>query len=151
MSLFHLIYTSRAAGDVSERTLLTIQEQALQYNPRAGITGVLLYSAGNFMQILEGDAVAVSRLYSGIATDSRHTDVQCLYFDPTPERVFPAWSIRIFNLDANGGHPDRGRIRDLLTKVSEGTTARERWQQLVGVLEMFRTSYTQPTLHAAIL
>lgn len=41
-------------------------------NERAGITGMLLYKDGNFMQLLEGEKEAVLRLHKNIIVDPRH-------------------------------------------------------------------------------
>jgi len=49
--------------------LLTV---AREKNSRLGITGMLLYKAGLFLQVLEGDSVRVRELYSKIASDERH-------------------------------------------------------------------------------
>ena len=44
----------------------------------SGVTGVLCFSEGIFLQVLEGGRSAVNQLYNRIAADTRHTQVELL-------------------------------------------------------------------------
>ncbi len=59
-------------------------------NPALGITGVLCFSEGIFLQVLEGGRSAVNRLYNRIAADPRHTDVELLATRRSASAASPA-------------------------------------------------------------
>ena len=52
--MFYLIYVSSAIKLMHDDELLLLLEKARENNSRLGITGMLLYKEGNFMQMLEG-------------------------------------------------------------------------------------------------
>lgn len=96
--LVRLIYASRAAGPVNAEALTPIMKASRAKNAAAGITGVLVYSDGVFLQLLEGGRNAVSTLYNKIACDARHRDVVLLAYDEVDERRFAGWSMGQANL-----------------------------------------------------
>ena len=53
--MYQLIYLSSATEMFTKEKLLALLEQSRPNNARLGITGILLYSNGNFMQTLEGE------------------------------------------------------------------------------------------------
>ena len=80
--LVRLLYASRAV-DTSPAAIEAILTQSRQHNPGSGITGVLCYGGGVFLQAIEGGRSAVSELYGHIQKDSRHKDC-LLYTSPSP-------------------------------------------------------------------
>ena len=96
--LVRLLYASRAAAQVDQDELLAILRQSKGNNPVAGITGLLCYSDGIFMQALEGGRDAVNRLYLKIAGDARHTDVVLLSYEEINERRFAGWAMGQVNM-----------------------------------------------------
>ena len=96
--LVRLMYASRAHGDISSEELIAILRKSKTNNPGQGITGVLCYSGGVFLQVLEGGRAAVSALYNQIINDSRHRDVMLLSFEEIAERSFASWSMGQVNL-----------------------------------------------------
>lgn len=74
----HLLYRSRALTPLSESQLTTLVEQSRAYNEKHRITGLLCYSQGHFVQVLEGSATDVHALYARIRQDKRHHQVQTL-------------------------------------------------------------------------
>ena len=96
--LVRLLYASRAATSLDADALGLILKQSKTNNPALGVTGVLCFSGGLFMQVLEGGRSAVNRLYNRIAADPLHTDVVLLSYDEISERRFAAWSMGQVNL-----------------------------------------------------
>lgn len=96
--LVRLLYASRAHESVDAEGLATILRQCKENNPKCGVTGVLCFSGGIFLQALEGGRSAVSRLYREIANDSRHRDVTLLSYEETRERRFASWWMGQVNL-----------------------------------------------------
>ena len=95
--LVRLLYVSRAV-DTSPAAIEAILTQSRQHNPATGITGVLCYGGGIFLQAIEGGRSAVSHLYNSIQRDKRHKDVELLHFEEIEERRFSGWSMGQVNL-----------------------------------------------------
>ena len=93
-----IVYTSECAVPDSkiEQTLKEIDAVAKQANLESGITGVLFYDRGRFLQALEGQEHDVRRLYEKIATDPRHRNPRILVDEPVEERSFADWSMDTF-------------------------------------------------------
>jgi Sensors of blue-light using FAD len=96
--LVRLVYASRAVASVDQEELVTILRQCKVNNPARGITGVLCFSEGIFLQVLEGGRSAVNALYNHIATDPRHQQVEVLCFEEVSERRFASWSMGQVNV-----------------------------------------------------
>ena len=79
--LVRLMYASRALPAVDQEALVAILRKSKANNPGTGITGVLCFSEGIFLQVLEGGRAAVNQLYNRIATDPRHNDVTLLCYE----------------------------------------------------------------------
>jgi hypothetical protein len=95
--LVRLLYASRAV-DASPEAIENILTQSRQYNPTCGITGILCYGAGIFLQAIEGGRTAVSELYGHIQHDARHKDVVLLHYEEITERRFGGWTMGQVNL-----------------------------------------------------
>lgn len=95
--LVRLLYASRAM-DTSPAAIDAILAQSRHYNPTCGITGILCYGAGIFLQAIEGGRIAVSELYGHIQRDSRHKDVVLLDYEEISERRFGGWTMGQVNL-----------------------------------------------------
>ena len=95
--LVRLLYVSRAV-DTSSEAIEAILTQSRQHTPASGITGVLCYGGGIFLQAIEGGRSAVSDLYGHIQRDPRHKDVELLAFEEITERRFGGWTMGQVNL-----------------------------------------------------
>ena len=96
--LVRLVYASRAASVVTQDQLTTILRQSKAKNPAMGVTGVLCFSEGIFLQALEGGRSAVNQLYARIVADPRHQQVELLCYEEISERRFGSWSMGQVNL-----------------------------------------------------
>ena len=95
--LVRLLYASRAL-DTNPSSISTILAQSREYNPASGITGILCYGGGIFLQAIEGGRGAVSELYGHIQRDRRHKDVELLQYEEITERRFSGWTMGQVNL-----------------------------------------------------
>ncbi len=112
--LVRLMYASRSVPAMDQDQLLAILRKCRADNPALGVTGVLCYSQGIFLQVLEGGRSAVNRLYNRIVADPRHTQVEMLSYEEIGERCFAGWSM---------GQVDMTRLNPaLLLKYSECAT-----------------------------
>jgi len=95
--LVRLLYASRAV-DNSAEAINSILTHSRHYNPTCGITGILCYGGGVFLQAIEGGRMAVSDLFGHIQKDPRHKDVILLDFEEISERRFGGWTMGTVNL-----------------------------------------------------
>jgi len=72
---------------------------AREHNQQNGITGVLCYGGGIYLQALEGGRNQVNTLYSIIVKDPRHKDVVMLDYQEISERRFGGWTMGQVRLD----------------------------------------------------
>ena len=96
--LVRLMYASRAVPAIDQEELLAILKTSKVNNPKVGVTGVLCFSEGIFMQALEGGRNAINALYNRIVADSRHSDVVLLNYEEIAERRFASWSMGQVNM-----------------------------------------------------
>jgi len=96
--LVRLLYVSRAVDKDSAKAIESILETSRSQNMGNGITGVLCYGGGVFLQAIEGGRNAVNTLYNHIASDKRHTNVVLLHYEEISERRFGGWTMGQVNL-----------------------------------------------------
>ena len=95
-SLHNVIYCSLAAPAMHPGEVAKIIATAKHYNPRFGITGLLVYGSGIFFQWLEGPRDNVSSLMKIISKDPRHLNVVVLSEeDEIRDRLFPDWDMEL--------------------------------------------------------
>ena len=90
-----LVYASRhaiAAGDL-EHEVGVIISTSIRNNRSTGLTGLLLFHDGYFLQALEGPAQAVSATYRRILNDPRHHESKILLSEQILVRAFPDWNM----------------------------------------------------------
>lgn len=91
--MISLVYVSRATDLLDDDALEAILHDARRRNTEVGITGILVYRDGRFVQLLEGPADAVDETLDRIRGDRRHQDVVELDRNVTETRWFPDWSM----------------------------------------------------------
>jgi hypothetical protein len=95
-SLHNVIYCSLAVPAMHPSEVAKIIATAKHYNPRFGITGLLVYGSGIFFQWLEGPRDNVSSLMKIISKDPRHLNVVVLSEeDEIRDRLFPDWDMEL--------------------------------------------------------
>lgn len=95
--LVRLLYASRVL-DKRPEAIDAILAQSRQYNPTCGITGILCYGGGIFLQAIEGGRMPVNELYGHIQRDPRHSEVALLLYEEITERRFSGWTMGQVNL-----------------------------------------------------
>lgn len=91
--LSQIIYCSVASHLFSEDELNELLRVSRRYNERNGITGILLYSEGNFFQVLEGEEAVIDELYARIKEDGRHDQVVQIVRESISARTFKNWTM----------------------------------------------------------
>ena len=104
-----------------------------------GITGMLLYKDGKFMQVLEGNESAVRELYRRIQTNPSHHQIELLFEGDQPKQQFKEWSMAFYNLDESSVNSIEGYSDYLNVSLSD-----ELWlidqPRLIKFITMFHLS-----------
>lgn len=134
------VYVSAAQALFDDQQLSALLTQSRRDNRARGITGMLLYVDGNFMQALEGEHAIVEALLQKISRDPRHKRIVTLYHAPIPERNFPDWSmglVRLIDLPPQDRDGCVSLVASSLTGAAPGAGA-----IVLRLLNSFRMSMT---------
>ena len=115
-----IIYTSKYVGravDIDD-VLADIVVRSEINNLEFGITGLLFYQNGRFIQVLEGERDSLEGLMSILEQDDRHENIQRIIDQAIKKRAFEEWSMDSLNLSEGATiDPDELiRIRDAYKK-----------------------------------
>lgn len=91
--MLQLVYVSSAATPFGKAELQELLTKSRAKNSALGITGMLLYKDGNFMQMLEGEDNAVRQLFDTIIEDPRHHNSIVVIDEPAEAPYFTDWSM----------------------------------------------------------
>ena len=91
MALLELIYTSIAEPINQTRDVKDILNASERNNKAVSITGLLLFDSQRYIQILEGDAADIEKLYEVICQDPRHHSLELLHKGRIKTRSFDDW------------------------------------------------------------
>lgn len=95
--MLRIVYLSFAWRDFTPADLPRILETARHNNARDGVTGLLVFDKGSFLQILEGAPDPVTACFDRIAQDSRHGGMVVVARKQVDTRLFPDWSMGFAN------------------------------------------------------
>jgi len=90
--VYQLLYRSQAAGDILKE-LPSILAASRRNNPSRGISGLLIYRDGYFLQLLEGPEDQVAERFAVIMRDPRHEGVELLARIRNGEAIFGDWAM----------------------------------------------------------
>lgn len=95
--MFCLVYRSVAKPSFKQSEVEKMLKKARIANRNLGITGCLLYYAGEFIQYLEGNQIKVLELFDRIKKDKRHTDIELISYGERDSREFDQWEMAYEN------------------------------------------------------
>lgn len=135
MTLHRLLYYSSnriaGSGDNLHAEIEQILSSSRRNNRLVGVTGALMFSAGFFGQVLEGEAAAIETTFERIQQDLRHSDVVLLEFRPVLHRSFSDWDMAyvgspeaVFDRWANGSVVEKARSAEALFSRLHALVAR---------------------------
>lgn len=135
--LIQLIYASAAHPGLSAAELSAIANQACARNRQQNLTGMLVYHDGAFLQVLEGDKLAIDPLYKQIEQDPRHSHIRLIARREIEEREFADWDMALVDTRAfDQTSPEAcGIFRDLDEAMSDLSLTPDQAHQ---ALAMFR-------------
>ncbi|MBC7696312.1 MAG: BLUF domain-containing protein [Burkholderiales bacterium] len=118
--MFELIYRSKADDNLKSSDILDILNISKQWNSTHNITGCLLYYNHEFLQILEGDDIAVKDLFSQIEKDRRHSNISRISENEKSNRTFKNWSMAYHELKKSEIHDmNRQHFIDSFLTISQ--------------------------------
>ncbi|SCA56412.1 putative BLUF domain-containing protein [Candidatus Terasakiella magnetica] len=91
--LYQVIYASAASYDFETEELEALLQKARQTNLSKGISGILVYRSGSFLQVLEGPKAELKKLYKKIMKDKRHTELRLIFRGDIKQKDFQDWSM----------------------------------------------------------
>jgi hypothetical protein len=92
--MYRIVYKSCENSPFSETELKKLLLSSRLRNAETGLTGMLIYDRGVFLQMLEGDMAPLFKTFERIERDPRHKDVSVLMREPNASaRVFGRWSM----------------------------------------------------------
>jgi hypothetical protein len=129
--LIQIVYASAAAEPFSADALKLLLAKARTRNATYGVTGMLLYHGGSFLQVLEGYEADVEIIFAFILRDPRHLNVNVLHRQTIQHREFPEWSMGF--LSASGPPQKAPGLIDYrlaLLNLNSAPTAAKRYLRL---------------------
>lgn len=93
MAVYRIVYISAQTVAFDDAALAELLAVARKNNAELGISGMLLYHEGSFMQVLEGQQADVEKLYEKIAQDDRHDNTTVVLRGDVDERTFDEWAM----------------------------------------------------------
>ena len=137
-SLYRMFYVSKATRKMSRGELEDLMLGARMRNEKRGVSGLLVYDAGNFAQVLEGPREVVEKLFWKIEKDPRHSHAAVLSQWPIERRDFAGWAMGLENIDERK-EPDLEPLREMMRtrRVKDSGVAYH-------FLLAFRSSLRQP-------
>ena len=100
-ALIQLVYVSSLTlvGRLNTSIFNEVEGHARRYNEQQGITGILCYGNGQFLQCIEGEKAKVLALQQRIFSDKRHKSVKILLLQKVNSRSFFDWRMRLLFLE----------------------------------------------------
>lgn len=89
----YLVYLSTASIYFQPNLVEEMLTNFRASNHAQEITGLLLYSYGQFLQYIEGNVQSIDKLVKKIEKDRRHHSMVVLETGTLAERLFPDWSM----------------------------------------------------------
>lgn len=130
-----LVYQSRASSDIGPEEIEKILAVSRRNNRRAGLSGLLVYHEGDFLQVLEGPPEDVERVFAVIRNDPRHYRVNVIVDHAVRRRSFGNWEMAFGEADHQ---IDDGEGMSQFLKGAELPPAAGRYIQMI--FESFRES-----------
>lgn len=92
-----ITYRSEASRRPSRSDLEAMVAKARARNRSVGVTGMLLYDGGRFLQTLEGPPEALDQVWSSIRRDPWHGAIEVLSQHIVPARLFAGWDMQLYS------------------------------------------------------
>jgi RecJ-like exonuclease len=96
---FAICYVSTAASGISDDEIEDLLKLSSTNNNRDQITGILLFSNGNFFQVLEGEKQVITEVFEKIKQDRRHRNLISIFKKEIENYQFTTYEEEFLSLD----------------------------------------------------
>lgn len=141
--MIQISYLSRASAPFSAEQLLALLQQCHADNTRRGVTGMLFYGNGTFLQVIEGEDAVVDELVGRIARDPRHDDIRILSRKTITQREHPDWSMG-FERVTDAGLSEVAGLRDFSENDFTPEVLAARKDVVDTLMDRFRAPHWDP-------
>ena len=127
-NLDSIVYVSSAVRLLSFDEIAHLLKRARERNKEYGITGVLLYDGGNFMQYIEGPKNNLDVIYKIIQEDEQHTGIILVIREAIEKRQFGDWSMGFQTKEFEGyvGSPSERQLIEMILELPEDNSSAAR-------------------------
>ena len=105
MSIRQIVYVSSGVRVYTADEVEKIADAGRINNTEHGVTGILLYYNGNFMQLLEGDPASVAETFKRVSNDFRHSGIIKLQDSIVETRSFPDYRLGFSAITRDAAKP----------------------------------------------
>jgi len=128
-----LLYCSLATHPMSEQEINELVQRSSERNATEGITGMLMYSDGVFVQLLEGPKDALSRVWNRVLHDGRHFGVvKLMHRSEVEMRCCGNWTMRYTDQETL-----RAIVHEARTELAAGR--KSRWAHAIELMDTLLT------------
>jgi hypothetical protein len=116
-----LVYVSSAVTLLTHEEIGHLLNRARERNKEYGITGILLYVGGNFMQYLEGSKDNLDIIYRIIQQDDHHSGLIQVSREAIESRLFGDWAMAYQTREVEGyvGSPGERNLIEMILQLPD--------------------------------
>ncbi|HIB38566.1 BLUF domain-containing protein [Mesonia sp.] len=114
-----ICYVSNSSSDLSPKEIHELLSDCQSQNNKRNIKGLLLYSEGNFFQVIEGDTQEVKTLWTEIKQDERHKSIIKIFEEEIETPPFDGYLCDFISEDEKHPQHNLKRIFDQLKSLDE--------------------------------
>lgn len=130
-NIYNVLYCSHATPLMNAVELEKIVKSSQLNNPEKGVTGLLAFGGGMFLQWLEGPRVEVEALMTRLKSDPRHEAIVRLQvLDGLTERLYPRWAMQ---------YAEPREIREILVDCLSRAKDTRRAKQIEMMMQLLAT------------
>ncbi len=85
---YAISYFSTQIKNLDPSEVVAILHETERRNDQLGINGLLVYSEGNFFEVIEGEQERILDLYQSICKDPRHKDINLIFNKEVHKPIF---------------------------------------------------------------
>jgi hypothetical protein len=141
--MIQMSYLSQASAPMSADQLLALLMQCRTNNTARGLTGMLLYGNGTFLQVIEGEDAVVDRLVATIEADPRHVGMRRLSRRSIERRQYADWSMGFERVTDDGLRQVDG-LRDFSARDFNVETLADRQDVIDSLMSQYRITHWDP-------
>ncbi len=126
--MIQFVYSSAARNPFTPEDLKHLLQKARLRNSVYNVTGMLLYDAGSFLQVLEGPEASVDLIFASIKRDPRHLNAKTLSRQSIERPEFSDWAMGFADTSLWPTKPP-GMVdyHQILPRLTAGSTEAKRY------------------------